>query len=111
LPPAEARNRHEKVLSIPSGSVWWLLGRVLNADLQLDALKLVVSGFLWAHVPQGSLPRELVCEESSSRGDRLAAYPPTNGRGGGKQPMGKGVSRCPARSFSAALRYASTNRK
>lgn len=32
-----------------------------------------------------------------------ASYPPTKGSGGGKQPMGKGASRWPERSFSAAL--------
>ena len=79
-------------------------GEVFEAICRADVLGFAVSGLVWTHVSQGSLvPRAGIAAAFKSR-RRSAVYPPTKGRGGGKHPKGKGGSRCPARSFSAALR-------
>ena len=78
---------------------------------RLEVLEFAASGIVRAHVSQGSLVPRAGIEAAFKSRRRSAAYPPTKGSGGGKQPLGKGGSRCPARSFSAALRYAATKRK
>ena len=51
----------------------------------------------------GKTPRILAVKR------RGGGHPPTNGRPGGKLPLGKGAARSPARSFSASSRKAATN--
>jgi hypothetical protein len=79
-------------------------GEVFEAICWADVLGLAVSGLGWTHVSQGSLVPRAGSQAVFKSRLRSAVYPPTKGSGGGKQPMGKGASRWPARSFSAALR-------
>jgi len=79
-------------------------GEVFEAICWADVLGFAVSGLVWTHVSQGSLVPRAGSQAVFKSRRRSAAYLPTKGRGGGKQPMGKGASRRPARSFSVALR-------
>jgi hypothetical protein len=92
------KNGHEVIFASLLGELE-AVPKILGADF--PARRPPIRGF-WARldtrIPWLSVPRAGMEAVFKSR-RQSAVYPPTNGSGGGKQPIGKGGSRCPALSF------------